>query len=215
VLYLLAAPAGIKIGEIDLISGAIGQYGTTGHRSVALAVGDANAQGGVLGQRVQLITEDNQSPPGQAATIARKFVTQDKVLAIMADLTSSATLEAAPIAQQAGVPLVTPTATNPKMTQRCVISFSVTAWCTATIIIPQRVASAENVTESLIVVDQRVGLSRFFGDALSQGGGAVVKTQSYSSGDTDFHAQLTALRAAHPDTVLLPGCYPEVGLILR
>src|SRR5438045_2747255 len=76
---LFAAPANaqMKIGEINPISGAIGQYGTTCHRGITMAVEDANAQGGVQGQKIELITEDNQSQAGQAATIARKFVTQD------------------------------------------------------------------------------------------------------------------------------------------
>jgi branched-chain amino acid transport system substrate-binding protein len=221
-VYFFAAPADaqIKIGEINPISGAIGQYGTTCHRGIALAVEDVNAQGGVLGQRIELITEDNQSQPGQAATIARKFVTQDKVLAIVGDLTSSATLAAAPIAQQAGVPLVTPTATNPKVTQVGDFIFRICFIDEFQGKVMARFAAEQlKLTKAAVLTDVKqdysVGLSRFFEGVFTQAGGTVVKTQSYSSGDTDFRAQLTGLRAARPETVFLPGYYPEVGVILR
>jgi len=221
-VWCFAGPANaqLKIGEINPISGAIGQYGIICHRGIALAADDANAQGGVLGRKIELITEDNQSQPGQAATIARKFVTQDKVLAIVGDLTSSATLEAAPIAQQAGIPLVTPTATNPKVTQVGDFIFRICFIDEFQGRVMARFAAEQlKVTKAAVLTDVKqdysVGLSRFFSDAFSNAGGAVVKTQSYSSGDTDFRAQLTALRAAHPEAVFLPGYYPEVSVILR
>src|SRR6516225_9996166 len=87
----------IRIGEVNPISGAIGQYGTTCHRGVQLAIEQANQSGGVLGKKIQLLTEDNQSKAGETSTIVRKFVTQDKVVAVVGDLTSSATLEGGPI----------------------------------------------------------------------------------------------------------------------
>ena len=107
----------IKIGEVNPITGAIGRYGTTCHQGIQLAINQANAGGGVQGRKVVLLTEDNQSQAGQTSTIVRKFVTQDKVAAIIGDLTSSATLEGGPIAQAAKIPMVSPLATNPKVTE--------------------------------------------------------------------------------------------------
>ncbi len=94
----------IKIGEVNPITGAIGRYGTTCHQGIQLAIDQANSVGGVLSKKIALLTEDNQSQPGQTSTIVRKFVTQDKVVAIIGDLTSSATLEGGPIAQAAKSP---------------------------------------------------------------------------------------------------------------
>ena len=78
---------------------------------------EINAEGGILGQKLELVTEDDQSKPGQSATAVRKLITQDKVVAILGDATSSATLEAAPIAQSDKIPMITPTATNPRITE--------------------------------------------------------------------------------------------------
>src|ERR1700692_1617506 len=107
----------IKIGEVNPLTGAIGRYGTTCHQGIQLAIDQANSAGGVLGKKISLLTEDNQSQAGQTSTIVRKFVTQDKIVAIIGDLTSSATLEGGPIAQAAKIPMVTPLATNPKVTE--------------------------------------------------------------------------------------------------
>src|SRR5438132_12289996 len=109
-IALLAARAeaqeAIKIGEVNPISGAIGQYGTTCHRGIQLAIEQANQSGGVLGRKILLLTEDNESKAGETSTIVRKFITRDKVVAIVGDLTSSATLEGGPIAQAAKIPMV-------------------------------------------------------------------------------------------------------------
>ena len=81
------------------MSGGVSQFGIGCHRGYVLAFEQINAEGGILGQQIELISEDDQSKPGQSATAVRKLVTQDKVVAILGDATSSATLEAAPIAQ--------------------------------------------------------------------------------------------------------------------
>jgi hypothetical protein len=105
----------VKIGEVNPISGAIGEYGASCHKGIQLAIDLVNASGGVLGKRVDLLTEDNQSKAGQTSTIVRKFVTQDKVVAIVGDLTSSATLEGGPIAPEIGF-------TSPIFTVSCALT---------------------------------------------------------------------------------------------
>ena len=85
-----------KIGEVDPLSGGISQFGIGCHQGIVLALDQINAEGGVLGQPIELVTEDDQSKPGQSATAVRKLITQDKVVALLGDATSSATLESAP-----------------------------------------------------------------------------------------------------------------------
>src|SRR5437879_2249539 len=99
---------GLKIGEVDPLTGGISQFGIGCHQGIPLAVEELNAEGGVLGKTIELITEDDQSKPGQSATVVRKLITQDKVVAIVGDATSSATLESASIAQSSKIPMVTP-----------------------------------------------------------------------------------------------------------
>src|ERR1700757_3221766 len=210
----------IKIGEVNPISGAIGQYGTTCHRGVQLAIEQANQSGGVLGKKILLLTEDNQSKAGQTSTIVRKFVTQDKVAAIIGDLTSSATLEGGPIAQAAKIPMVTPLATNPKVTEIGDYIFRVCFIDEFQGRVMARFALEKLKAKKAALLtdtkqDYSVGLSGFFKDTFVKGSGSVVREQSYSSGDTDFRAQLTSIKAAGPDLVFVPGYYPEVGIILK
>lgn len=210
----------IKIGEVNPISGAIGGYGTTCHNGIRLAIDQANAGGGVLGKQIALVTEDNQSKAGETSTIVRKFVTEDKVVAIIGDLTSSATLEGGPIAQAAKIPMVTPLATNPRVTEIgdyifrvCFIDEFQGRIMARFALENLKLKTAAILTD--IKQDYSVGLSGFFKETFVSGTGTVVREQSYSSGDTDFRAQLTSIKAARPEVVFVPGYYPEVGIILK
>src|SRR5499427_5363336 len=107
----------LKIGEVDPLTGGISQFGIGCQQGIVLAFEELNAEGGVLGKKIDLITEDDQSKPGQSATVVRKLIAQDKVVAILGDATSSATLESAPIAQSNKIPMITPSATNPRITE--------------------------------------------------------------------------------------------------
>src|SRR6202166_55329 len=210
----------IKIGEVNPMTGAIGRYGTTCHQGIQLAIDQANSGGGLLGKKIMLLTEDNQSQAGQTSTIVRKFVTQDKVVAIIGDLTSSATLEGGPIAQAAKIPMVTPLATNPKVTEIGDYIFRVCFIDEFQGRVMARFALDNlKARKAAILTDTKqdysVGLSGFFKETFVNGAGTVVRGQSYSSGDTDFRAQLTSIKAADPDVVFLPGYYPEVGIILK
>jgi len=210
----------VKIGEVNPITGAIGRYGTSCHQGVQLAIDQVNSGGGVLGKKIALLTEDNQSQAGQTSTIVRKFVTQDKVVAIIGDLTSSATLEGGPIAQAAKIPMVTPLATNPKVTEIGDYIFRVCFIDEFQGRVMARFALENMKSKKAAILtdtkqDYSVGLSGFFRETFVNDGGSVVREQSYSSDDTVFRAQLTSIQAARPDVVFLPGYYPEVGIILK
>jgi branched-chain amino acid transport system substrate-binding protein len=210
----------IRLGEVNPITGAIGQYGTTCHKGIVLAVDEANAGGGVLDRQIRLITDDNQSKAGETSTIVRKQITQDKILAIIGDLTSSATMEGGPIAQAARIPMVSPLATNPKVTEIGDYLFRV---CfidefqgrVMARFARQKLGAKQAAVLTDIKQDYSIGLTQFFKETFGADGGTIVREQSYSSGDTDFRAQLSSLKAARPDVVFVPGYYPEVGILLR
>src|SRR6201999_3709007 len=103
----------IKVGEFAALTGGSASFGQSSHKGTALAFDELNAAGGVLGKKFKLITEDDQSVQGQPSTIAHKLIEQDKVIAVLGEVRSSATLEAAPICQKDKVPLISPAATNP------------------------------------------------------------------------------------------------------
>jgi branched-chain amino acid transport system substrate-binding protein len=210
----------IKIGEVDPLTGGVSQFGIGCHQGFVLAFEQVDAEGGILGQKVELVTEDDQSKPGQSATAVRKLITQDKVIAILGDATSSATLEAAPIAQSDKIPMLTPTATNPRITQVGDFIFRVCFLDEFQGRVLARFAREKLKAQKIFTLtdvkqDYSVDLLKFFKEEFTKLGGTVVGEQSYSTGDTDFRAQLTPIRAVKPDAVYVPGYYQEVALIVR
>src|SRR4029077_5742280 len=92
-------------------------FGISQNNGVQMALEEVNNSGGVLGKKIELTLEDNQTKQGQTTTIVKKLISQDHVVAIIGEVASSKTLEAAPIAQAANIPLISTAATNPKVTQ--------------------------------------------------------------------------------------------------
>jgi branched-chain amino acid transport system substrate-binding protein len=219
-LVTLRAADPIKIGEYASLTGKEAGWGQTSHRGVVLAIEEINAAGGVLGRPLQLVYEDNQSKPGESATAAKKLLSRDKVVALIGEVASGRTLEVAPIAQAARIPLIAPAATNPKVTQTgnyvfrvCFIDpfqGSVMAKFARDELKARRVAILSSVSNAY-----SVGLAKIFRDTFVAGGGQIVTEKNYSEGDKDFRAQLTAVKSAHVDAVFLPGYYTEAALLVR
>jgi len=211
--------AEIKIGAVTCLTGALSTFGVSSIQGAKLAVEEINASGGTLGQPIQLIVEDNGSKAGETATITRKFISQDKVVVLLGDLTSSATMEGAPLAQAAKIPLLTPSATNVAITKIGNYIFRSCFIDPFTGKIMAKFALDHLQAKRAIVMtdvkqDYSVGLTEAIEHFFNQNGARISNTFSYSSGDTDFRTQLTEARNAHPDVVFLPGYYTEVGLIL-
>jgi branched-chain amino acid transport system substrate-binding protein len=212
--------AGVKIGAVTCLTGALSTFGVSSVRGAQMAVEDTNSSGGVLGEPIELIVEDNGSKAGEAATIARKFISQDKVAAILGDLTSSATMEVAPLAQAAKIPLLTPSATNVAITQignyifrSCFID-SFTGKVMARFAL-DHLHAKQAILLTDVKQDYSVGVSDELRHYFSENGGKIIGSISYSSGDTDFRTQLTEVRGKRPDVVFLPAYYTEAALILR
>jgi branched-chain amino acid transport system substrate-binding protein len=219
-LTVQPAWAQIKIGAVTCLTGALSTFGVSSIQGAKLAEEDLNAAGGVLGQPIQLIVEDNESKAGEAATIARKFISQDKVAAILGDLTSSATMEGAPLAEAAKIPLLTPSATNVAITRigdyifrSCFID-SFTGQMMARFAL-DRLKARRAIILTDVKQDYSVGLSDVIRQYFTLNGGKITDAISYSSGDTNFRPQLTRVRIEHPDVVFLPGYYTEAALVLR
>lgn len=210
----------IRIGEFASLTGKEATFGTSSHEGTVLAIEQINAAGGVLGKQLQLIHEDNRSMPGESATIAKKLITRDKVVALLGEVASGRSLEAAPIAQAAGIPMISPSSTNPTVTETGDYIFRV---C---FIDPfqggllagfaQRTLKAKKVAIfSDVAAPYSVGLGQYFRQAWLDGGGQIVAEEKYTGGDKDFKAQLTKIKNAAPDAIMVPGYYTDVGLIVQ
>jgi len=209
----------IKVGEFASMTGGTATFGVSSHNGTALAIDELNAVGGLLGKKINLITEDDQSKAGQPATIVRKLISEDKVIAILGEVASSKSLEAAPIAQENHVPMISPASTNPKVTEVGDYIFRVCFIDPFQGTVMAKFALSHGWKNVAILKDVKQdysrGLAQFFEEYLTAHGGTIVKDQTYSSGDKDFRAELTSIKAAHPDAIFIPGYYTEVGLIAR
>ncbi|MEY2607697.1 MAG: branched-chain amino acid transport system substrate-binding protein [Verrucomicrobiota bacterium] len=210
----------IKVGVVSCLSGGLSTFGISSVQGTKLAAEEINSAGGILRQPLTLIIDDNQSRSGETARIVRKFLTQDRVVAILGDLTSSLTMEAAPLAQNAHVPLLTPTATNVAITPigdfvfRSCFTDPFTGRVMARFAL-DHLHARRAVIMTDIKQDYSVGVAAELKQYFGANGGLLVEDLSFSSGDTDFRAQLSKLKAVRPEVVFLPAYYPEVSLILR
>ncbi len=208
----------IKVGEYGAFSGKEAAFGISARKGAILAFEEANAAGGVLGRKVELITEDNQSRAGESATIAKKFVSRDKVIAVLGGNPSSNSLEAAPILQNAKIPMIAISSTNPRVTETgnyifrvCFIDpfqGAVLAKFAKDTLHARRAAIITSVNNAY-----SVGISKVFREKFTAGGGEVVIEQRHSEGDKDFRAQLTAIKAAGVDCIFHSSNYTEGALI--
>jgi len=208
----------IKVGEFASMTGNEATFGQSSHKGTLLAIEELNAAGGALGKKFELIMEDDQSQAGQPATVVRKLISRDGVVAILGEVASSRSLEAAPICQQNKIPMISPSSTNPKVTEVgdyifrvCFIDpfqGTVMANFALNTLHLKNVAVLTDVKS-----DYSLGLAKFFKEGFIAGGGKIIAEQNYSGGDKDFNAQLTSIKAANPDGIFVPGYYTEVGLI--
>ncbi len=202
------------------ITGRDASFGEASLRGARLAVEEINARGGVLGRPLELVVEDNRSIAGESATAAKKLITRDRVVALVGECSSARTLEAAPVAQAAGIPLVSPASTNPKVTQ---VGDAIFRVCFIDPFQGDVLAAFARrklgLKRAALLVDSSspysVGLAEFFTKTFTAQGGEIVAAQKYTGADTDFRAQLTAIRAARPDAVFLPGYYVAAGLVAK
>lgn len=216
----LGAAEPIKVGEFACLTGKDATFGQSQHKGIVLALEEINAAGGVLGRPLEVISEDNQSKPGESATVAKKLISREKVVALLGEVTSGRSLEVAPLAQAAKIPMIATGATNPKVTQTgnhvfrvCFIDDfqgTVMAKFALSELKAKKVATLTSVSSPY-----SVGLAKFFKETFTAGGGVIAAEQKFSEGDKDFRAQLTAIKAAGVDAVFVPGYYTEAALIAR
>src|SRR5579872_6879403 len=213
-------PNEIRIGENGSLTGAQATFGISTHDGIQLAIDEINAAGGINGKTLRVITVDDQGKPEQAAVAVTKLITQDQVQVVLGEVASSLSLAAAPLCQERKIPMITPSSTNPKVTQVGDYIFRV---CFIDPFQGQVMADFAmqhlKAKTAAILRDQKsdysMGLADFFIKRFKEKGGSIVIDQSYVASDVDFKSQLTTLREKKPDVVFVPGYYTEVGLIAQ
>ncbi len=214
------AAAPIRIGHFASLTGDTATFGRSTDNGIRMQIEEVNDRGGVLGRPLELVTEDDRSVTEEARTAAQKLLQRDPVVALLGEVASSRSLAAAPEAQRARVPMISPASTNPRVTEvgdyvfrACFIDpfqGAVMAKFAGETLGAKRVAILFDFKQ-----DYSVGLADFFRKTFQSMGGEIVADERYTSGDIEFRAQLTKIRATHPDAIFVPGYYTEAGLIAK
>jgi branched-chain amino acid transport system substrate-binding protein len=210
----------VRIGVFMSLTGDTANFGISSTNGIKMAADEVNAAGGINGKQIELLIQDDRSDASEAATIVTKFVTQDQVHAILGEVASSRSIAAAPIAQNAKIPMLTPSSTNPEVTKKgdyifrsCFIDPVQGA------AIAQFGAKTLGAKRAALMVDRKndysTGLEKVISEVFTRLGGQVVVTQSYQAGDQDFNAQITSIKGANPDVIFVPGYYGDVGLFAK
>ena len=210
----------VRIGVFMSTTGSTANFGISSVNGIKLAADEINAAGGINGKQVELLIQDDRSDASEAATIVTKFVTQDQVHGILGEVASSRSIAAAPIAQNAKIPMLTPSSTNPEVTKKGDFIFRscfIDPYQGAAI--AQFAAKTLGAKSAAIMVDRKndysTGLEKYISETFTKLGGKMVATQSYQEGDQDFNAQLTSLKGSNPEVIFVPGYYNDVGLIAK
>jgi branched-chain amino acid transport system substrate-binding protein len=210
----------LLLGVATSLTGGQATFGISTRNGIDLAIREANEAGGVKGKRLALRVYDTQGKPEEAAQAVTRLITQDKVLMILGDVASSNSLAMAEKAQAASVPMITPSSTNPAVTEKGDYIFRVCFIDPFQGFVMAKFAR-ENLKASKVAVLQdnksaySIGLKDVFTRKLTEMGGKITTVESYSQGDTDYRAQLTAIKKTQPEAIYVPGYYSEVGVIAR
>ncbi len=209
----------VKIGLIAPTTGQVAVYGQAVQNAVEMAVDEQNAAGGILGKQIELITYDNKGDATESVNAFNRLVDNDGIDAFIGAVISSTSLTVGPLAVEAGIPMITPTATNLDVT---LVGDSVFRACYIDPyqgkVIGQFAASELGAKTASILFntadDYSVGLADAFKAAFEAEGGTIVNFEGYNGAtDKDFKAILTNVKAEAPDVMFLPDYYNTVGLI--
>lgn len=210
----------VKIGIVAPITGEAATFGISTKKGAILYFDAVNDSGGIDGMMINYTVQDDKGDPAEGANAYSKLIDQDKVSVICGTVMSKVCLAGAPIAQSKGVPMVSPTSTNPAVTlvgdyifRACFIdSFQgLIAAKYAIDTLGARTAAALYDAGN----DYTMGLAEVFRDEFPKQGGKMAAFERYAAGTTDFNAQLVKIKAANPDVLFLPNYYNDTGLITK
>jgi branched-chain amino acid transport system substrate-binding protein len=223
-----AAPAAaaanevIKIGHVGPTSGAIAHLGKDNENGARLAIEELNASGLTIdGKKVtlELLAEDDAADPKQGTAVAQKLV-DAKVAGVIGHLNSGTTIPASKLYSDAGIPQMSPSATNPKYTrQGFKTAFRVVADDTQLGSALGKYAVNDLKGKAIAVIDDRTaygqGVAEEFAKAVEAAGGKVVAKEFTNDKATDFSAILTTIKGKKPDVVFFGGMDAVAGPMLK
>jgi branched-chain amino acid transport system substrate-binding protein len=213
----------IKIGAIYNLTGAQAPLDVPSANGAKLAIKEINAAGGVLGRQVELVLVDGKTDAAAIGSAATELTESDRVVAMLGFSDTDQTMAAAPIAARAGVLFITSGATSPKLPEQAPDTLYLACFGDNV----QAAAGAEYAYNTLkaktayLLIDKGMEytrlLGKYFKERFTELGGNVVLEDAYQTGDKDFSAQITRLKAAGamPDLLFISSGPEEIGAIVK
>ncbi len=208
----------ILVGHYASMTGKEATFGQSTDNGIKLAIKEINAAGGLNGRPLKLITYDTKGESKEAGNAVTRLITNDKVAAVLGEVASGLSLAGGAVCQQYGVPMISPSSTNLRVTQGRDMVFRVCFTDDQ-----QSYAQVKFIRDNLkltkagILYDQAQayskGLRDDFATLFTKMGGTIVADQAFTGGDTDFSAQLTSIKAAGAEIIYVPAYYTEGGNI--
>ncbi|MEO6846248.1 MAG: ABC transporter substrate-binding protein [Chthoniobacterales bacterium] len=225
-----AAKPSIKIGLNTELTGEMPAVGASSKNAAELYVSQVNAEGGVqVGDKklpITLDVGDNGAKAEQAAAVAQRLISQDNVVAMVGPDASACAIPASEIAQSLKCPMISPWSTNPKTTIdtttgkpkpevfRACFTDTFQAQVLAKFALNNLHAKRAAVLYD-VASEAPNGQANLFKKTFEENGGTIADFETYTTGDRDFSAQLTKIRASNPDIIFLPAYYNDVALIAK
>lgn len=208
----------IKIGGLAPLTGNVSVYGVATNNGIKMAVDEINKAGGVLEKQIEYIVYDEKGDPIEAVNAYNKLVQDDKIIALIGDVTSKPTIAVAQKAVKDRIPMITATGTTADITKAGDNVFR------ACFIDPYQgelmaeyAAKKLNAKTAAIIYDNgddySTGVADAFEKEAKEAGITITNKEAYQPGSVDFKSQLTKIKAGNPDVLMIPVYYSDVALI--
>ena len=214
-----SAATPFKVGVAGPMTGQYATYGASHKAGAEIAMAELNAAGGVNGGQVSIAIGDDLGDPKEAVLVAQKYIDDTDVVVVDGHQFSGATIAAGAKYESAGLPMISPSATNPDISTLGAYIWRI---CMTDAVQGEGLAkyTVDTLGKSKIAImydnsDYGRGLADAYESGVKAAGGTVVGKEQYAAGDTDFKAQLTKLKGAGPELLFLSGYYPEGSKIAQ
>ncbi|MDI9421308.1 MAG: ABC transporter substrate-binding protein [Bacillota bacterium] len=213
------ADEALKVGLITPLTGSVSTFGISVRNAVVMGVEQINEAGGINGRPIELIIYDDKGDATEAANSVRRLIDRDQVVLVIGPVITPCVLAAAPIAQGAGIPLMTPTGTGDTITSIGDMIFRAAYKDSFQGETMARFAWEKMGLKKVAVIydvanDYSTGVMNAFRQKYQELGGEIVSLESYSTNDNDFSAQLTSIYVRKPEAVFIPDYYSAAGPII-
>jgi len=212
----------IKLGWFGALSGDQAVWGQADKNGVMLTVEQVNKAGGILGKQVEVVYYDDKGEQLESINAVKRLINEDKVVGIIGTNASGRQIAVAPVVEEGKVPVISTFATNPRVTvpeENKLMKYTfraafidpysgeVTANFAWNDLGARKAAILYEISS-----DYSVGVRQYFSEAWAKLGGELVADEAFKTGDVDFRAQLTRIKEANPDVLIMPYMYKEVAL---